>query len=160
MCIQTKVQVFNTNQKWIINLLTLYNVLLRTARNLLETRKNVKISTHPFYHTNLDWFSWEWSNKKIFFEEKNAFFVILGCFCPYVRQPHDHIGWATSMPFASINPTNPRTNLWNFRKKILRIGDFEKSAILNFIRLNFLFFCFILMKISPNLYGRLDELKF
>ena len=41
------------------------------------------------------------------------------------------------MPFASINPTNPRTNLWNFREKILRIGDFEKrcffeSAILNF----------------------------
>ena len=65
---------------------------------------------------------------------KNAFFT---CFCPYVRQPHDHIGWATSMPFASINPTNPRTNLWNFREKILRIGDFEKrpfwkSAILDF----------------------------
>ena len=27
---------------------TLYNVLLRIARNLLETRENVKISTHPF----------------------------------------------------------------------------------------------------------------
>ena len=41
------------------------------------------------------------------------------------------------MPFASFNPTNPRTNPWNFHKKILRIGDFEKwrffeSAILNF----------------------------
>ena len=38
---------------------------------------------------------------------------------------------------ASCNPTNPMTNLWNFHKKILRIGDFEKwdffeSAILNF----------------------------
>ena len=33
---------------------TLYNVLLRIARNLLETRENVKISTHPFFHTNLD----------------------------------------------------------------------------------------------------------
>ena len=32
---------------------------------------------------------------------KNAFFT---SFCPYVRQPHDHISWATSMPFASINP--------------------------------------------------------
>ena len=54
---------------------------------------------------------------------KNAF---LACFCPYVRQPHNHIGWAELMAFASINPTNPRTNLWNFREKISRIGDFEK----------------------------------
>ena len=42
---------------------------------------------------------------------KNAYF---GCFRPFVGQPHDHIGWASSMPFASINPTNPRTNPWNF----------------------------------------------
>ena len=35
-------------------LCTLYNVILRIARNFLETRENVKISTHPFYHTNLD----------------------------------------------------------------------------------------------------------
>ena len=35
---------------------------------------------------------------------------------------------ATSMPFVSINPTNPRTNLWNFRKIFLRIGDFEKLS--------------------------------
>ena len=66
---------------------------------------------------------------------KNAFFT---CFCPYVRQPHVHIGWAIPMPFASMNSTNPRTDPWNFHKKILRIGDFEKwpffeSAILNFI---------------------------
>ena len=26
-------------------------------------------------------------------------------------QSHNHIGWATSMPFVSINPTKPRTNL-------------------------------------------------
>ena len=32
---------------------TLYNAILRTARNFLETRENVKISTHPFYHINL-----------------------------------------------------------------------------------------------------------
>ena len=34
-----------------------------------------------------------------------------------VAQPiwlKDHIDWATSMAFASINPTNPRTNPWNF----------------------------------------------
>ena len=72
--------------------------------------------------------------------------MFLGCFCPYIRQPHDNIGWATLMPFASINPTNPRTNLWNFREKFLRIGDFEKrcffeSAILNFFfrKKNFFF---------------------
>ncbi len=33
---------------------TLDNVILRIARNFLETRENVKILTHPFYHTNLD----------------------------------------------------------------------------------------------------------
>ena len=35
-------------------LLTLYNTILRIARNFLETRENIKISTHPFYHVNLD----------------------------------------------------------------------------------------------------------
>ena len=34
--------------------LTLYNVILRIGRNFLETRENIKISTHPFYHINLD----------------------------------------------------------------------------------------------------------
>ena len=43
---------------------TLYNAILRIARNFLETRENIKILTHPFYHINLDWFSWEWSKKK------------------------------------------------------------------------------------------------
>ena len=178
--------------------LTLYNAKLRIARNFLETKENIKISTHPFYHINLGWISWEWSNFFFFFFEKkfkmadskkahfskspilkifsrkffrfvlglvglndakgidvaqriwpwgcptkaqkqpksteNAFF---GCFWAFVGQPHGHIHWATSMPFASFNPTNPRTNLRNFREKILRIGDFEKrpffeSAILNF----------------------------
>ena len=31
------------------------------------------------------------------------------------------------MPFASIYPTNPRPNLWNFHKKILRIGGTWKK---------------------------------
>ena len=81
-----------------------------------------------------DWFYWD---EAFFFSEKkiqNAFFA---CFCPYVGEPHSHVGWATSMPFASINPNNPRTNPWNFHKKILRTVDFEKrrfwkSAILDF----------------------------
>ena len=29
---------------------SLYNVILRIARNLLETRENIKIKSHPFYH--------------------------------------------------------------------------------------------------------------
>ena len=34
---------------------TLYNVILRIARNLLETRENIKIESHPFYHIICDW---------------------------------------------------------------------------------------------------------
>ena len=99
-------------------------------------------------------------------QAKNAFFVFFGHFWAYVGQPHDHIGWAPSMPFALINPTNPRTDPWNFHKKILRIGDFEKctffeSAILNFFfrKKNF-FFCFFPMKISQILLVSKDGSKF
>ena len=74
------------------------------------------------------------AKKILFFNEKtnsktpkNGFLVFFGCFWAYVGQPHNHTGWATSMPFASINPTNLRTNPWNFWKEILRIGDFEKT---------------------------------
>ena len=126
------------------NHLTLYNAILRIARNFLETGENIKISTHPFYHINLGWFSLEWSKKIFFFRKKknqngrlkkSPFSVLFGCFWAFVGQPHGHIRWATSMPFASFNPTNPRTNPLNFHKKISRIGDFEKwpffqSAIL------------------------------
>ena len=56
---------------------------------------------------------------------KNSFFVFLGCFWAYAGQPHNHKGWATSMPFASINSTNSRTNP-NFHKKIVRIGGAGK----------------------------------
>ena len=67
---------------------------------------------------------------------ENAFF---GCFWAFVRQPHGHIHWATSMPFASFNPTNPRTDLRDFREKISRIGDFEKWAFFESAILNFFF---------------------
>ena len=45
-----------------------YTVLqkYRHTRNLLETRVIIKISAHPCYPTNVDWFSWEWSKKKNF----------------------------------------------------------------------------------------------
>ena len=35
------------------------------------------------------------------------------------------------MPFASINPTNPRTNPRNFCENVLRIGDFENFFLLH-----------------------------
>ena len=35
---------------------------------------------------------------------ETAFFVFLGCFCNYVGQPHNHMGWGTLTPFTSINP--------------------------------------------------------
>ena len=53
-----------SHYKEITQVRTLYNVILRIARNLLKTSENIKISTHPFYHRNLDCFSWEWSKKK------------------------------------------------------------------------------------------------
>ena len=37
-----------------VHVYTLYNAILRIARNFLETKENIKISTHPFYHVNLD----------------------------------------------------------------------------------------------------------
>ena len=66
---------------------------------------------------------------------ENAFFA---CFSAYVGQPHSNIGWAKSMPFASINPTNPRTHPAQFGKKILRIdrlakwGFFESDILWKF----------------------------
>ena len=68
---------------------------------------------------------------------KNAFFAFLGHFWAYVRQPQNQIGWAPSMPLASINPTYPRTNQWDFHEKMLRIEGVEnlsffESAVLIF----------------------------
>ena len=59
---------------------------------------------------------------------KNAFFA---CFWAYVRQPHGHIDWATSMPFASINSTNPRTNPWNFHKKYWELAILKNIGFLS-----------------------------
>ena len=85
--------------------------------------------------------------------------MFFGCFWAYVGQPHGHIHWASSMSLASINPTNPRTNLWNFRKFFSRIGKFEKRPFWIFF-LEFFFFCFNFTKISPNVYGRMNRSKF
>ena len=49
-----------------------YIVLLRMARNLLETRENIKVRSQPFYHIICDWFSWG-SRKKILQKEIRFF---------------------------------------------------------------------------------------
>ena len=64
-------------------------------------------------------------------------------FWAYFKQTQGHIGWATTMPFASINSTNPRTNEifeknienWRFWKSHFWVGHFEFS-----------FFCFFHIK--------------
>ena len=86
------------------NLHTLYNVILRIARNFLETRENIKIESHPFYHIICDWFSCEWSKKKILFLKKKIqngrlkkteffnsansqyFFLKISRICPWVSR--------------------------------------------------------------------------
>ena len=42
--------LISSYQSLAITASTLYNAILRIARNFLETRENIKISTHPFYH--------------------------------------------------------------------------------------------------------------
>ena len=37
-----------------VNLTTLYNVILRIARNLPETKETIKIESHPFSHIICD----------------------------------------------------------------------------------------------------------
>ena len=77
----------------------------------------------------------------------------LGHFWAYVGQPHGHIDWAKSMPFASINSTNPRTHPAQFGKKILRIdrlakwGFFESAILDFFFQKKKFFFCLIPWKI-------------
>ena len=68
-CYQMNDLLFSWNT-YLPTLCTLYNTILRIARNFLETRENIKILTYPFYHINLGWFSWEWSKKKFFFFRK------------------------------------------------------------------------------------------
>jgi hypothetical protein len=60
------------------------------------------------------------------------FLPILGL--KYVGQPDDHIVQIDALRcegFASIYPTDPRTNPAQFREKILRIDGFEKRPFLS-----------------------------
>ena len=63
------------------------------------------------------------------------------------------------MPFASINPTIPRTNLWNFGENCSAFGDVKKLSFFESAILIF-FFCFIPMKISHKLCVRMDGTQF
>ena len=141
---------------------TLYNTILRIARNFLETRENIKISTHSSYHINLGWFSWEWSKKKIQKGrlKKSSFFTIansqnvfakisqMGSWVGRIEWCEGH--WCSSTYMAlRLSEKSSKT-----AKKCI-FGSFEF-----FFRKKIFFFCFIPMKISPNLYGRMDGSKF
>ena len=82
----------------------------------------------------------EAGRRKLKNRQKMYFFVFLGCFCAYVGQSHDHISWATSMPFTSINPTNPRTNPWNFHKNCWELAILKNSVVLSWSFWNYFFF--------------------
>ena len=102
---------------------------------------------------------WPWGCRTWALKQaKNGFFVFFGCFRAYVGQPHGHTRWAIPIPFTSINPTNPRTNPWNFYEQILKIGGAGKwgffvSAILNFFFQKKKFFFASLQWKSVNIYG-------
>ena len=103
-----------------------------------------------------DWTPWvqKISEVEFIFLSTNLY----GHFWAYVGEPHGHIGYATSMPFASINPTNPRTNPWNFGGNCSAFGEVEKLSFFESAILNF--FCFIPMKISHKLCVRMDGTQF
>ena len=63
------------------------------------------------------------------------------------------------MPFTSINFIDPRTNLWNFSQKNFKNWRFWKSQFFWIGHFEFFFFK-KKMKISPNLYDRMDGSKF
>ena len=115
----------------------------------LEVKVIIKISTHPFFPRNFDWFSWGWSKKDFFFFLKKhqcrstntvvRLFVFFASFRLYFGQPDHHIDYATLMPFTSIYQNDSMIDPWNFREKILKIGGFEKLSFLESAILKFIF---------------------
>ncbi len=132
-----------------INLLTVMCILVG-VKSFPRFWRNHQYCRNKWY---LIWkplvFSLRWSKKKKNLEKK-AFFVFLGCFWAYVGQPHDHIGWATSMPFASINPTNPRTNPWNFGGNCSAFGGGWKTQFFWVGHFEIFFFASFLFKSITN----------
>ena len=111
------------------------------------------------------------SQKPEFFKIINSqtFFVKISWIGHWVVRIDWCEGWATcatSMPFTSINLTNPRTNPWNFHNLFFRIGHleklgfwvghFERSIIQTFWRLHcwtkFLVFELILQMLATCLF--------
>ena len=60
-----KWEKWNAFQEQVASKFRLSNAILRIARNLLETRENIKIESHSFYHIICDKFSWGSSKKKL-----------------------------------------------------------------------------------------------
>ena len=54
-----------------LDICTLYNDILRIARNLVETKENIKIESHSFHHIICDWFLLGWSRIFFFWKKKN-----------------------------------------------------------------------------------------
>ena len=97
---------------------------------------------------------------------KKCIFCAFGLFlplCQTVSQPY-RLSYINGL---SINQSyQPKDRSVTFSRKNLENWRFWKTAILKnrpfwiFFFKKKKFFCFILMKISPNLYGRTDESKF
>ena len=84
--------------------------------------------------------------------------LLLGCFWAYIRQPHNHIDWATSIPFASINPIDPRTNL--LAKIFWKLAILKNSIFLSRLFWTLKKICFISMKICQRFFDVKDGTKF
>ena len=98
-----------------------------------------KMTTIFTQNDNFDHFEWNRCHLCILSACNKVYFLSINW--AYLGQPDNHIGWAKSIPFASIDPTYSRTNFWNFGKNCSAFGVFFESAILKFFCQ--IFFCFI-----------------
>ena len=90
------------------------------------------------------------SNKRLK-NTKNAFLPLKW---PFVWQPDDHIGWATSLVYLRGYSTYPRTISWNVGKKMSRTGGFEKLTFFESIK--FQYSKFIPVEMSHKFLGSKD----
>ena len=81
---------------------------------------------------------------------KNAF---IGCICPYVGHSHDNQYPSHQSIVLTQEPIHEI-----FTKKIWELAILKNSVFL--VGHFDFFFCFLPIKISPNLYGRMDVSKF
>ena len=140
-------------QQKMLACLVLKSELQKTCITTFWKKKKIKMADSKklrfskFHRLVLDWFE------------------LFGCFWAYVGQPHGHIGWATSMPFASINLTKvtqgPICEI--FAKFFWELVVLNISVLLSrpfWIFFSRFFFCFIPIKISTNSYGTMDGSEF